>query len=94
VVFDTFKNSETLALHKDVTVVVNDGTRDAEGLLNEAAGCSGDVRYHEARGDFSVASSSRAKVVVGTAVKEGGGGTLELSVLLDARNAGAPSASV
>jgi len=88
VVFDTFKNSETLALHKDVTVVVNDGTRDAEGLLNEAAGCSGDVRYHEARGDFSVASSSRAKVVVGTAVKEGGGGTLELSVLLDARNAG------
>mmetsp|Transcript_14555 Transcript_14555/g.45058 ORF Transcript_14555/g.45058 Transcript_14555/m.45058 type:complete len:430 (+) Transcript_14555:67-1356(+) len=86
VVFDTFKNAETLSLHKDVAVVVNDGTRDAEALLADASGCAGDVRYHEARADFSVASASRARVVVG---RRADGDALEAVVSLDARNVGA-----
>lgn len=84
IVFDTFKNAETLSLHKDVTIVVNEGRADAEAFLKDAAGCAGDVRYHEDRGDFSVASASRAKVVVRGAAAGG----LELVVQLDEKDGG------
>jgi hypothetical protein len=33
VIFDTFKNSETLAFHKDITVVWNEGGTKIEEML-------------------------------------------------------------
>jgi hypothetical protein len=35
VVFDTFKNTETLAYHRDVAIVVNDGEQTAELMLEK-----------------------------------------------------------
>ena len=62
IIFDTFKNTETLAFHRDVSIVYNDGDKTAEFMLEKKQGCDANVRYHEDRGDFTVQSSSRAKV--------------------------------
>jgi mannose-binding lectin 2 len=62
IVLDTFKNSESAHLHKDVTVMVNNGTRSVEHMQANAWGCDSAFRYHEKRADFSVANSSRMKV--------------------------------
>lgn len=35
VVFDTFKNTETLAYHRDVAIVVNDGEKTVELMLEK-----------------------------------------------------------
>eukprot|EP00601_Ochromonadales_sp_CCMP2298_P032910 CAMPEP_0173357114 /NCGR_PEP_ID=MMETSP1144-20121109/18690_1 /TAXON_ID=483371 /ORGANISM="non described non described, Strain CCMP2298" /LENGTH=395 /DNA_ID=CAMNT_0014305997 /DNA_START=66 /DNA_END=1254 /DNA_ORIENTATION=- len=79
VVFDTFKNTERLQSHRDVTVLINDGTKTYELMTEDVLGCSAKVRYHAERADFSVTQSSRAKVVVKGK---------SLQVLIDADNSG------
>lgn len=64
IIFDTFKNTENLAAHRDVTVLINDGEQTYEMMTKDVMGCSAKVRYHADRADFSVTDSSRAKVVV------------------------------
>lgn len=64
IVMDTFKNTETLAQHRDVTVLVNDGTRTREVMMEKPVGCNANVRYHSERADFSVTDSSRVKVTI------------------------------
>ncbi len=61
VIFDTFKNTENAALHKDVAVVVNlDGTPGTIPGSGNRGGCDVDFRYWEKRDDFSVANTSTA----------------------------------
>ena len=64
VIFDTFKNTENLAAHRDITVLINNGEQTYEMMTKDVLGCSAKVRYHADRADFSVTDSSRAKVVV------------------------------
>ena len=64
IVFDTFKNTESLANHRDVTVLVNDGSKTYEMMVEDVQGCSANVRYHAQRADFSVLDASRAKLIV------------------------------
>jgi mannose-binding lectin 2 len=64
IVFDTFKNTENLAAHRDVTVLVNNGDKTYEMMTKDVQGCAAKVRYHADRADFSVMDSSRAKVVI------------------------------
>jgi len=65
IVFDTFRNMESGHVHKDVAVIVNDGSGPVkldEG--KEPEGCDGDFRYHEGRDDFSVTARSRATITL------------------------------
>ena len=64
VIFDTFKNTESLSQHRDVSVIVNDGESSTELMMDKLEGCDASIRYHEDRADFSVESMSRAKVIV------------------------------
>lgn len=64
VIFDTFKNTENLAAHRDVTVLINNGEKTYDVMTKDVLGCAAKVRYHADRADFSVTDSSRAKVVV------------------------------
>lgn len=66
VLFDTFRNTESGHVHKDVSLLVNDGsggkTTD-EGLVmhdGEPVGCDGDFRFHEGRDDFNIATAKSA----------------------------------
>jgi len=79
VIFDTFKNTENLSAHRDITVLVNNGDKTYEMMTKDVMGCAAKVRYHADRADFSVMDSSRAKVVVQ-------GKSLE--VFVDAANTG------
>lgn len=79
IIFDTFKNTENLAAHRDVTVIVNDGEKTWEMMTADVQGCQANVRYHNDRADFSVSDASRAKVVVENR---------ELSVFIDPTNSG------
>ncbi len=65
IVVDTFKNTERLAQHRDITVLVNDGSRTFELMTDSEnlQGCNINVRYHNERADFSVQDASRIKVV-------------------------------
>lgn len=79
IIFDTFKNTETLHLHKDVTVLINNGQKTYEMMVETPQGCDADFRYHAARADFNVNSMSAAKIVAdGTSI----------SVLIDAKGSG------
>lgn len=64
IIFDTFKNTEHLAAHRDVTVLINDGEKTWEMMTEDVKGCNMNVRYHADRADFSVNDASRAKVVL------------------------------
>lgn len=64
IIFDTFKNQETIAHHKDISVIVNDGEKTYEMMTKVSEGCNMNFRYHNERDDFSVESSSSAKIVV------------------------------
>jgi mannose-binding lectin 2 len=64
IIFDTFKNTENLANHRDVTILVNDGTKTYEMMTADVQGCNTNVRYHAQRADFSVLDASRAKIVL------------------------------
>lgn len=80
IVFDTFRNTESGHFHKDVAVVVNDGSGPLKldsGV--EPAGCDGDFRYHEKRDDFNVHIRSSATITFNKG---------KLSIRLDARGTG------
>jgi mannose-binding lectin 2 len=81
IIFDTFKNTENLAQHRDVTILINDGTKTLDQMYsdNHVIGCDANVRYHAERADFKVTDQSRAKIVVEDT---------KLTVLVDARNTG------
>lgn len=79
IIVDTFKNTERLAQHKDVTILVNDGSKNTEQMTENVVGCDGSLRYHSERADFSVTDSSKIKVIVD--------GT-KLRVSVDERNSG------
>jgi lectin, mannose-binding 2 len=64
VIFDTFKNTENIAAHRDVTILVNDGTKSYEMMTENVQGCNAALRYHADRADFSVNLASRAKLVL------------------------------
>lgn len=64
VIFDTFKNLETLSAHRDVTVLVNDGEKTWEMMTENVQGCNMNFRYHNDRADFSVTDASRVKIIV------------------------------
>ena len=70
VIMDTFKNTETIDQHRDISIVWNDGTRTREAILGDAAGCDAVLRFHEDRADFDVTQAHRVKVEVnGRSVK-------------------------
>ena len=77
IIFDTFKNTENIASHRDVTVLVNDGTKTYEMMTEKVQGCNTNVRYHAERADFSVLDASRAKINVDDT---------KLEVWIDAKN--------
>jgi len=79
IVIDTFRNIENISKHRDILILVNDGTKTYEQMIDEPIGCSANVRYHEDRADFSVDSSSRLKVVIEN---------LSLNVFIDTLNSG------
>lgn len=64
VIFDTFKNTENLAAHRDVTILINDGDKTYDMMTKDVLGCAAKIRYHADRADFSVTDSSRAKIIV------------------------------
>jgi mannose-binding lectin 2 len=65
IIFDTFKNAETIHSHRDVTILVNDGDKTSEMMMDKVEGCNINVRYHAERADFNVKDSvSRAKFIL------------------------------
>jgi mannose-binding lectin 2 len=67
IIFDTFKNTERLAAHRDVLVLVNNDDKTFDQMtadVDKIQGCNVNVRYHEKRDDFSVAQSSLAKIII------------------------------
>lgn len=66
IVIDTFNNPEHKGGHKDVSVFINDGSKNYEQLYAEKRlGCDAAVRYHEESASFDpVHSMSRVKVKV------------------------------
>jgi len=79
VVVDTFKNTETLKLHKDVSVLVNDKSKTIEQMLENAKGCDAKLRYYEERPDFSFMNTSRIKILLSD---------LSVSIFVDAKGTG------
>jgi lectin, mannose-binding 2 len=64
IIFDTFRNSENSAVHRDITILVNDGTQSYETMATASVGCDSNFRFHADRADFSVTNSARAKILV------------------------------
>ncbi len=79
IIFDTFKNTENLAQHRDVTILVNDGSKTVEHMVEDVKGCTANVRYHNERADFTAKDASRAQVTITDA---------HLKVMVDERNTG------
>ncbi len=65
IIFDTFKNTENLAAHRDVTILINNGEQTLDLMTKDVQGCNANFRYHADRADFSVTDASRAKVTIG-----------------------------
>jgi len=81
VILDTFKNTEYAYAHRDVTVLINDGSKTYEMMTDDITGCDVDVRYHNARADFSVLDASRLLVRFSDDGKK-------ISIETDAKNSG------
>lgn len=64
IIFDTFRNTETINAHRDVTVLINDGEKTFEMMTDQVLGCNANIRFHSERADFSVTDSTRAKVII------------------------------
>lgn len=79
IIFDTFKNTEHLSHHRDVTVLLNDGEKSFEVMTEEILGCNTNLRYSAERADFSVTDSTRAKI----SLSEG-----KLVIEIDSKNTG------
>jgi mannose-binding lectin 2 len=62
VIVDTFKNTENILQHRDVTLLVNDGSKTWSMMTDVVSGCNLNVRYQSTRDDFSVKDSSSLKV--------------------------------
>jgi len=70
IVFDTFRNTEALDKHRDVALLVNDGTKTVDDMYEVVQGCDAAVRVWEQRADFDVSKAARAKVeIVGREVR-------------------------
>eukprot|EP00518_Triparma_eleuthera_P016576 CAMPEP_0197547178 /NCGR_PEP_ID=MMETSP1320-20131121/1581_1 /TAXON_ID=91990 /ORGANISM="Bolidomonas sp., Strain RCC2347" /LENGTH=411 /DNA_ID=CAMNT_0043106895 /DNA_START=158 /DNA_END=1393 /DNA_ORIENTATION=+ len=64
VIIDTFKNVEHGQQHRDVTLLINDGSTEAEVGTEEVLGCNVEgLRYHEGRDDFSTFNLSRIRLL-------------------------------
>lgn len=79
IIFDTFKNTESLAQHRDVTILINDGHKSVEHMIEDVKGCTANVRYHNERADFTAKDASRAQVTFTDS---------HLKVMVDERNSG------
>jgi mannose-binding lectin 2 len=64
IIFDTYKNTDNLAAHRDVTVLINDGQKTYELMTKDVQGCNTNFRYHADRADFSVTDATRAKITL------------------------------
>ena len=78
IIMDTFKNSEYAFAHRDITVLVNDGEKSYEMMTDDIVGCDVNVRYHNARADFSVTDASRVYLSIDD--------NNSLDIQVDARN--------
>lgn len=87
VIFDTFVNTEPGHVHKDISLVVNDGQQSKaspHGGINDpqASGCDADFRYFEGRDDFNAAQArSAARIHYDSRLKA-------VTVEVDAKNTG------
>ena len=79
IIFDTFKNTESLAAHRDVTILINDGEKTWDMMTEDVQGCNMNVRYHNERADFTALDASRVQVMVTDT---------SLKVMVDAKNSG------
>lgn len=79
IIVDTFKNTENMASHRDITVLVNDGEKTLEMMVEDVKGCGASLRYHADRADFSVTAASRLKIMVDEN---------DLAIYVDAKNEG------
>ena len=64
VIFDTFRNTENIHAHRDVTLLINDGEKTWEMMTEDIHGCNANFRYHAERADFSVTNAARARVLI------------------------------
>jgi mannose-binding lectin 2 len=65
IIFDTYKNTENIQSHRDVTVLVNNGNKNYQMMTETIEGCNINVRYHAERADFNVKDSvSRVKFLL------------------------------
>jgi lectin, mannose-binding 2 len=64
VIFDTFRNTENIHAHRDVTLLINDGEKTWDMMTEDIHGCNANFRYHAERADFSVTDSARARVLI------------------------------
>jgi len=62
VLFDTYKNSETGSLHKDVMLIAGDGSKEIEMHSVISTGCNSNYRMWEKRDDFSPSQFSIAVI--------------------------------
>ena len=79
IIFDTFKNTEHLSYHRDVTVLINDGQKTYEIMTEDILGCNTNLRYSSERADFSVTDSARVKISLDNG---------KLMLQIDSRNTG------
>eukprot|EP01029_Cantina_marsupialis_P029715 TRINITY_DN782050_c0_g1_i1.p1 TRINITY_DN782050_c0_g1~~TRINITY_DN782050_c0_g1_i1.p1 ORF type:complete len:431 (-),score=133.79 TRINITY_DN782050_c0_g1_i1:184-1476(-) len=62
VLFDTFRNTEDGHVHKDISLLVDNGERVGLDTDPDRPGCTSEYRYWEKRDDFSVDNISLAKI--------------------------------
>jgi Legume-like lectin family len=61
VVVDTNRDDSN-GRHRDISVVLNNGSKDGTRVLAEMTGCNANLRYWEGRDDFNVLKASRIRV--------------------------------
>lgn len=64
IIFDTFRNTENAATHKDITILMNNGDQTYESMTKSSIGCDSNFRFHAASADFTVTKSARAKILI------------------------------
>lgn len=63
-IFDTFRNTENAAVHKDVTLLINNGEKTYEIMSKTSVGCDTSLRFHSDRSDFTILKYTRVKILV------------------------------
>ncbi len=51
-------------MHRDITILVNDGEKTFEMMTADVKGCNANFRYHNDRADFKVTDGASARVEV------------------------------